>query len=185
MAAAIVAAGSIVVGVLAWTPRVGKAAESTRPSDDFAQALAFEQAGDLGRAIELYTALLARDELPAQVHNNLGLIHHQRGQLEDAVREFENSLAHEPRYAAAAVNLALAHKAAGRLDEARESLLAALAISPGYAPAHYNLAVLYDRSGDQARAAGHYRAFLEHRGRDHSALTPDVSARLAALDATR
>ena len=182
--AALVTTGSVAAGALVWRPAPGKANEAP-PQGDFAQALAFEEAGDVARAIELYNGLLARDELPAQAHNNLGLIHQQRGQLDDAVREFENSLAHDPRYVAAAVNLGLAHKAAGRLDKARDSLLAALAISPGYAPAHYNLAVLYDRSGDRARAAGHYRAFLEHRGGDHASLTTDVTARLAALDAAR
>jgi tetratricopeptide (TPR) repeat protein len=117
----------------------------------FLRAVAFQQAGELPRAIEIYNLLLTRDELAAESHNNLGLVHQQRGQLEDAAREFENSLAHDPRYA----------------------------------PAHYNLGVLYDRSGERDRAAAHYRAFLEHRGNDHAALTPDVTSRIAALGAAR
>jgi Flp pilus assembly protein TadD len=205
------------IGVV--SDKVEKTAGPADPSVDFARAVAFQQAGEFPRAIAIYNALLARDEMPAEAHNNLGLIHEQRGQLDEAAREFESALAHDPRYSRAhdnlglmllaqgrpaeaaarfqraavldgrdpgpLTNLALAHKAAGRLDQARESLLAALAISPRSAPAHYNLAVLYDRSGERARAAGHYRAFLEHRGGDHASLAADVTARLAALDAAR
>ena len=200
-------AGALAGGSLTWRPA------------QFDRAVALQEAGDFDRAVEIYDALLARDEMPAQAHNNLGLIHQQRGQLDEAARGFENALAHDPRYAKAhnnlgllllarnrpdeaaerfstaaaldgrdagpLVNLALAHKAAGRLDQAGEALHAALAVSPGSAPAHYNLAVLFDRSGERARAAEHYRAFLEHRGSDHAWLTSDVRARLAALDAAR
>ena len=151
VAAALVTSCSVAAGALAWRPAARPSNDAGGPAGDFSRALAFQQAGDLAGAIEIYNALLARDELPAESHNNLGLIHQQRGQLEDAAREFDNSLAHDP----------------------------------AYAPAHYNLAVLYDRSGDRGRAAGHYRAFLEHRGQDHARLTPDVTARLAALDAAR
>jgi tetratricopeptide (TPR) repeat protein len=149
--AALLTVASAAAGALVWRPVPGRPSESSRPAGAFAQAVAFQQAGDYVRAIELYEMLLARDELPAESHNNLGLIHQQRGQLEDAARQFESSLAHDP----------------------------------AYAPAHYNLGVLYDRSGDRGRAAGHYRAFLEHRGHEHARLTPDVTARLAALGAPR
>ena len=74
---------------------------------DFRRAAAFQQAGDAPRAVEIYEALLARDQLPAQVHNNLGLIHQDRGQLEQAARELENALAHDPQYSRAHYNLAV------------------------------------------------------------------------------
>jgi tetratricopeptide (TPR) repeat protein len=151
VAAALVTLASIAAGALAWRPAAATANGPAGPADMFGRAVAFQQAGDFPRAIEIYNLLLTRDELPAESHNNLGLIHQQRGQLEDAAREFENALAHDPRYA----------------------------------PAHYNLGVLYDRSNDRGRAAGHYRAFLESRGTDYSARTPDVTTRIAALDAAR
>jgi tetratricopeptide (TPR) repeat protein len=66
-----------------------------------------QEAGDFPRAIEIYEALLARDELPAPVHNNLGLIYQHRGQLEQAAQELENALAHDPQYSPAHYNLAV------------------------------------------------------------------------------
>lgn len=137
-------------------------------------------AGSLSRRITL-----AHDPPYASAHNNLGLLLLAQGRPDEAAARFRAAAALDGRHPGPLTNLALAHKAAGRLDQARESLLAALAISPRSAPAHYNLAVLYDRSGERARAAGHYRAFLEHRGGDHASLAADVTARLAALDAGR
>jgi Tfp pilus assembly protein PilF len=81
----------------------------------------------------------------------------------------------------AVVNLALVEKAGGRSQRAAESLLRALVLDPQNAPAHFNLASLYEQEGELARAAGHYRAFLELAGDEHASRAADARARLDAL----
>ena len=115
--AVLFASGSVAAGALVWRPAPITTGEANQALGDFARALAFQRAGEIARAIAIYEALLARDQLPAEAHNNLGLIRQDRGKLEDAAREFENSLAHDPGYAPAHYNLAVLYDRAG--DRAR------------------------------------------------------------------
>ena len=55
-------------------------------------ALYYHRAGDFDRAQAHYRALLDRDELDPQAHNNLGLLFRDRGMLDQAVREFRRAL---------------------------------------------------------------------------------------------
>ena len=134
-------AGALAGGSLTWRPA---AADLIHSSALFDRAVALQEAGDFDRAVEIYEALLARDELPAQVHNNLGLIYQHGGRLEQAARELENALAHDPQYSRAHYNLAVLFDRSGERARAAE---------------HYR-AFLEHRGSDHASLTSDVRARL-------------------------
>jgi len=122
------------------------------PTDDFRRALGYQRAGDLDNAIRVYRRMLARDELPAQAHNNLGLIYQQRGQLDEAESEFGHALVHEPRYARAHNNLGVLFLARHRIEAAIVRFRAAAAIDPRDPDPIVNLALAEKAAGKGEKA---------------------------------
>lgn len=55
----------------------------------------------------------------ADVHNMMGVIHHDRGRLEEARSEFQHALELNPNYTEAALNLAVTHNDLGEYDSAQ------------------------------------------------------------------
>ena len=191
-------------------------ASGPSPENDLELALYYHRAGDFANALQHYRALLARNELNAQAHNNLGLLYQERnllqesarelqramvieprnagtrnnygvtllmlGQVDQAAAEFQTAVFLEPRNVDALVNLSLVQRKAGQLDIAKETLLRVLNIAPRNAAAHYNLAQLYDDTNERARAAEHYRLFLDNAGAEHADRAAAVRARIAALN---
>lgn len=191
-------------------------ASAPPPENDLELALYYHRAGDFANALQHYRALLARNELNAQAHNNLGLLYQERnllqesarelqramvieprnagtrnnygvtllllGQVDQAAAEFQTAVFLEPRNVDALVNLSLVQRKVGQLDIAKETLLRVLNIAPRNAAAHYNLAQLYDDTNERARAAEHYRLFLDNAGAEHADRAAAVRARIAALN---
>jgi tetratricopeptide (TPR) repeat protein len=117
------------------------------PRDDFARAVEYQRQGDFDKAAALYQSLLQRDELPAQVHNNLGLINHARGEFDLAVREFESAIARDPEYARAYGNLGVALLARNQVDRAVEHLRSAAELDPSDPTPLVNLALAHKAAG--------------------------------------
>lgn len=159
-------------------------AAPTRP-DDFQLALYYQRSGDFGQALVHYKAVIGRDELNVEAHNNLGRLYLDKGLVEDAVREFQRVSAIDPRYARARVNLAAAYFKQGRYDLSAAEARAALAIEPRNVDALVNLALAQKAAGeiadaresllaalriDQHNAAAHYNLAREYEEAGESAL---------------
>ena len=99
-------------------------------SDDFQVALYYQRAGDFEQALVHYKAILQRDEMSLDVHNNIGNLYMAKGLFPDAEREFRRVVAIEPSYTAAHINLSAALYQQKRFDEAAAEARAALAIDP-------------------------------------------------------
>jgi Tfp pilus assembly protein PilF len=132
------------------------AAETTaprrQPSDDFRRALNYQRAGEFDSAAALYRTLLARDELRAQVHNNLGLIEQQRGRIEEALRHFEQAVLSDPQYARAHNNLGVLLLRQHRIDEAAARFRAAAELDPRDPDAIVNVALAQKAAGRPEQA---------------------------------
>src|SRR4029079_10477816 len=98
--------------------------------NDLELALYYHRAGDFANALEHYRALLARNELNAQAHNNLGLLYQERNLLQESARELQRAVLIEPRNAAAHNNLGVTLLMEGRGDEAMAEFRSALAVDP-------------------------------------------------------
>ena len=125
---------------------------SSRPSSSRCRCY-HHRAGDFAAAEANYRALLARNELDPQVHNNLGLLYRDRGLTSEAVREFQRALIISPQYSTARNNLGVVLMGAARLDEAATEFRRVLAQDPRDLDARVNLALVEKAAGrpDQAR----------------------------------
>jgi tetratricopeptide (TPR) repeat protein len=56
----------------------------------------------------------------ADVHNMMGVIHHDKGRLEEAREEFRRALDQNPNYTEAALNLAVTYNDLGEYDKAQQ-----------------------------------------------------------------
>jgi Tfp pilus assembly protein PilF len=116
-------------------------------------SLYHHRAGDFVAAEANYRALLSRNELDAQVHNNLGLLYRDRGLGAEAMREFQRALIISPQYSTARNNLGVVLMAGARLDEAATEFRRVLAQDPRDIDARVNLALVEKAAGrpEQAR----------------------------------
>jgi tetratricopeptide (TPR) repeat protein len=109
-------------------------------------------AGDFENALLHYRALLQRNELNAQAHNNLGLLYRDKGLLDEAVREFQRALFIDSGYVTAHNNLGVALLGQGRLDEAAAEFRTVLEGEPKNVDATINLALVEKAEGRLERA---------------------------------
>jgi Flp pilus assembly protein TadD len=118
--------------------------EPTAPpvqANDLDLAIYYHRAGDFENALQHYRALLRRNELDAQAHNNLGLLYQERNLLDESARELQRAIVIEPRNAGTHNNYGVTLLKLGRADEAQAEFAAALALSPRSVDAIVNLAL--------------------------------------------
>ena len=118
----------------------------------FRLALYYQRAGDLVAAEVNYRALLERNELDPQVHNNLGLLYRDRGLVDESIREFRRALIINPQYGTARNNLGVVLMSAARLDDAAVEFRRVLAQDPRNADAAVNLALVEKAGGRPEQA---------------------------------
>lgn len=123
------------------------AARRTSAPDAFVLALYYHRLGDFENALLQYRAVLQRNELNPQAHNNLGLLYRDKGLLDDAVKEFQRALAIDAQYVTARNNLGVALMGLKRLDDARAQFAQVLAQEPRHADAMINLALVEKSAG--------------------------------------
>ena len=98
--------------------------------NDLELALYYHRAGDFENALQRYRALLDRNELNAQAHNNLGLLYQEKNLLQESGRELQRAILIEPRNAGAHNNFGVTLLMQGRTDEAIAQFQSALALDP-------------------------------------------------------
>ncbi len=111
-------------------------------------------------AQELQQALSA-DPNYAEAHVDLADLLVAQGKLDDAEKRLNELLTREPAARGARLTLGLVKLRRNQLDEAEKLLKEALLMNPDPVRAHYYLGQLYERKGDTAAAAEHYREGLK------------------------
>jgi Tfp pilus assembly protein PilF len=125
---------------------------STTGGNDLELALYYHRAGDFENALQHYRALLQRNELNAQAHNNLGLLYQEKNLLQESARELQRAILIEPRNAGARNNYGVTLLMQGKPDEATAQFRSVLALDPQNLDALVNLA-LAQRAGGQLDVA--------------------------------
>jgi Tfp pilus assembly protein PilF len=108
------------------------AAPASPPAEtnDLDLALYYHRAGDFENALQHYRALLRKNELDAQAHNNLGLLYQEKNLLDESAHELQRAIVIEPRNAGTHNNYGVTLLKLGRSDEAEAEFAAALKLSP-------------------------------------------------------
>jgi Tfp pilus assembly protein PilF len=110
-------------------------------ANDLELALYYHRAGDFENALQHYRALLQRNELNAQAHNNLGLLYQEKKLLAESARELARAVLIEPGNVLAHNNYGVTLLLQGRADEAAAQFRSALKLDPRNVDALVNLAL--------------------------------------------
>jgi Tfp pilus assembly protein PilF len=130
------------------TPDPDKAgASAPSPADDLELALYYHRTGDYEKALQRYRAVLERNELNAQAHNNLGLLYQERNLLQDSARELQRAVVLEPRNAGTRNNYGVTLLMLGELDHAAAEFQTALWLEPQNVDALINLSLVQRKTG--------------------------------------
>lgn len=133
-------------------PEAATSIPSATAVNDLDLALYYHRAGDFESALQHYRALLQRNELNAQAHNNLGLLYQEKNLLQESARELQRAILIEPRNAGARNNYGVTLLMQGKPDEATAQFRSVLALDPQNLDALVNLA-LAQRAGGQLDVA--------------------------------
>ena len=110
-------------------------------------AVYYHRAGDFANALQHYRAVLDRNELNAQAHNNLGLLYQEKHLLVESARELQRAALIEPRNAGTHNNYGVTLLLLGRLDESAAEFQTALSIDPRHLDALINLSLAHRQLG--------------------------------------
>jgi tetratricopeptide (TPR) repeat protein len=116
---------------------------------------------DLLEAIALYEALLNHTPDSAEVHYDLGRLHHRRNALPDAIACYRRGATLQPDRYEFRLNLAAALYQSGHLAEAAESYRQVTLLKPDDADAHYALGVVLQKMRESALASQAYIRALQ------------------------
>lgn len=108
-----------------------------------AQGLQFHQRGDLGRAEQMYLAILAREPQHPDALHLMGSIRGRQGLTAEAIRLMERAIEANPRMSAYHNNLGNLKAAVGDIAGAEESYKRAIKVDRKNADAHLNLGKLF------------------------------------------
>jgi Tfp pilus assembly protein PilF len=122
-------------------------AAPTPAASDLELALYFHRAGDFDNALHHYRALLQRNELNAQAHNNLGLLYQEKDLLQESARELQRAVLIEPRNTGARNNYGVTLLKQGKVDEATAEFRVVLGSAPRNLDALVNLAIALRAAG--------------------------------------
>ncbi len=131
------------------------------------RGIALEASGDVDGAIEALGKGLALDGEDVEARLLLGVLHHRKGRLNEAIEQYRLVIETVGDMPQANLDLGLALFAQGDHAQARERLERVLDFDADDAAAHFHLGLLYmDYLADPARAAGHFRRYLDLGGDD-------------------
>ena len=134
---------------------------SRGPRDEkLAAALANHQAGDIGRAEQLYLEVVSEDPAQSVALHNLGLITHQKGNVDKARELLERALVNNGSDVAAWNNLGGMYQELGRLNDAARAYREAVSLSPAHPNTLYNLGWVLNDSGDTLGAVRCFRELV-------------------------
>ena len=144
--------------------------------------LLYKQHKLVDKAITEFEKALSINPKYAVARNNLAVTFLEAGRAEAAATQLRAIVASDPDNVDALVNLSLALSAMKQDGAAQQTLMKAIGIEPRHAAAHFNLARMYEEERENAKALERYRSFLQYAGPEHTALIPEVSRRVAALE---
>lgn len=115
------------------------------------------QAGNTGRALEIFSELLAVEPNNADAYNQMGYFYAYRGEYDKAIENLRKYQFMAPDQANPYDSLGEIQAYSGHYDEAIENLNRALERKPDFFESYRHLGVAYEGKGDYADAIASYR----------------------------
>lgn len=150
-----------VLSAAAFLARPADLSDEAAPGQLAKWAEDFEESGDLRTAAEMYRAALAAGGPKADICFQLAEVLYRMGDLAAARERYFNVLELDEQFVEARANLGCVLLDLGEKELAIAAFEGALASHGAYADVHYHLARTLDDLGEPAKAAQHWRAYLE------------------------
>jgi len=130
---------------------------------------AYDDKGEVDRAIADYTKAIALDPNYAFAYNNRGLTYEKKGEIDRAIADYTKAIALDPKNAIAYTNRGAAYYSKGALDRAIADFDEAIKLNPNYAITYTNRGYTYEKKGDKDQAIADFRKALEINPSDQDA----------------
>jgi tetratricopeptide (TPR) repeat protein len=121
------------------------------------------QAGDLGRAEQVYREVLTSEPGQPDAWYLLGAVQHVQGRLDEAVAAYHRAVATRPNHALTHHNLGVAYDTLGRTAEALASFQEAVRLNPEAADSYHSLGLIHQRLGQDEEARQWYEKSIVYR----------------------
>jgi tetratricopeptide (TPR) repeat protein len=159
--------------------------DAEHPQARLSLALALQQTGQTGRAIEAFRAAIAANPVSPEAHAGLAIALHQQGEVEGAVRSYREAIRLKPQFAEAMSNLGLALQQLGRTPEAIEQFEHASRLQPQNAALLMNLGSLLLEAGRNDDAMDAFRGAAASSSKPQEVLQAEYALAQAQLKAGR
>ena len=120
----------------------GKAQEATEESL-FEKGFAGMQAGDISKAIKMFTGEIEAHPENEKAYYNRGLCYAMVGRYGQAIDDFGKAVSLSPQYASAYTNRGIVYLRLKEYERAEEDFKRAIQSDPAYPGAYYNMACLH------------------------------------------
>ncbi|MEW6351799.1 MAG: tetratricopeptide repeat protein [Thermodesulfobacteriota bacterium] len=151
--------GLMSVLMLALSP--SGAAYASSVTDLLNDGLQSHLAGDLRRAVEVYTEVVNKDSQNATAYNWRGTAYDDLGDLDKALADLTKAVEIDDKYADAYNNRGEVFRKMGKPNEAIKDYQKASTLDPAFAEAHYNMALVYEGLRNNPQAAQQYKKYVE------------------------
>ena len=129
--------------------------------DQLKNLISLYNKGQLGEAIALGEALVAKSPQSIDIYNILGIANARLRRFDKAIDCFKKVLQIKPDFADGHNNLGIILKDIGRREEAIDCFTRALQIKPDYVGAHYNLGIVRKDLGQREEAIDGFTKALQ------------------------
>lgn len=137
-----------------------------RPSNQqiaqsFEQAVAFHQANNLEKALEIYQYILSHRPHNVDTMINVANIYKTQGKIAEAIAIYRRALESKPDSADAWYNLGNTLQVQGEVEEAMQCYRKSLKLRPNFGIAYFNLGRILQDRGNLVEAEGAYKKALK------------------------
>ncbi len=133
-------------------------------------ALAYQRAGKVREAIEVFKIIIDRRPEDAEFKRDLGILYFYAGRLAEAGAVLEEAAAARPEDIICLYHLGRTYQKKGDLDRAIRAYQQVIGQAPKFAPAYYALGLIYGKRGLNAQSHANLGIFFELRGERGKAL---------------
>lgn len=124
-------------------------------------ALREHKAGNLKRAIEMYSEAIQKNPRSAEAFNWRGMAYDDLGKLDEALDDYNRALTISPDYADAYNNRGEVYRQKKDYANALKDFQNALRFDPKFAEPHYNIGLVFEAEGKKDQAAREFLAYIK------------------------
>jgi regulator of sirC expression with transglutaminase-like and TPR domain len=125
------------------------------------EAVDEHKAGNLSKAIEIYSDYLKKNPRSAEAFNWRGMAYDNQGKLDQALADYNQAINLDPKYADAFNNRGEVYRQKKDFPKAMKDFLEAVKLEPTFAEPLYNVGLVHEAQGKKDLAAKSFNDYLK------------------------